>query len=251
MSGDGLSVITVVKDDPVGLQATLESVFTQLSQPEYIIVDGNSTDPAMSPVLEEAERRGARVLSEPDRNCYEAMNKGWRLATKRSVAFLNAADRYSTPRATEILTNLAQGERWGYGALQIVTTGGPSIYRFEPFRWRLLASGVKYVPHPSSVVPTKLLEDVGGFDENFGIAADQLLFMRLAAIAPPTLSRHVIATFMLGGLSTRTPEAISYDFHRARQATGSLIAGSVTVDALASRAFAAGRNVLRRVRRRF
>lgn len=249
MAAVDLSVITVVKDDPVGLEKTLVSVSTQLGSAEHIIVDGDSSGVAMGPVLEQAERAGARVLSEPDRNCYEAMNKGWRRASSDAVAFLNAGDVYATRNATTVLSTLSEGRHWGYGALRIVGPGGSSTYRFEPFRQRLLALGIKYVPHPASVVPVQLLEDLGGFDEDFGIAADQLLFMRLSRLTRPRLSHEVIATFSLGGLSTRPPEEIARDFRRARQATNSLVGGWDHLDALVGRAIATGRGVLRELRR--
>lgn len=249
MTDSGISVVTVVKDDPVGLRKTMASVCEQLDKPEFIIVDGASEGAETIEVLKEAERTGARVLSEPDRNCYEAMNKGWRRASSDAVAFLNAGDVYATRNATKVLATLSEGHRWGYGALRIVGPGGSSSYRFEPFRQRLLALGIKYVPHPASVVPVQLLEDLGGFDEEFGIAADQLLFMRLSRLARPRLSREVIATFSLGGLSTRSPEEIAHDFHRARLATNSLVGGSDHLDALAGRVIATGRRAFRGLRR--
>ncbi len=161
----------------------------------------------MDRALERAERAGARVLSEPDRNCYEAMNKGWRRASSDAVAFLNAGDVYATRKATTVLAALSEGRQWGYGALRIVGPGGSSTYRFEPFRQRLLALGIKYVPHPASVVPSQLLEDLGGFDEDFGIAADQLLFIRLSRLTRPRVSHEVIATLNppAGGDRSRLP----------------------------------------------
>lgn len=247
MAKPGISVVTVVKDDPVGLTKTLASVCAQLGNPEHIIVDGASAGVDMLQVLNTAEQTGAHVLSEPDRNCYEAMNKGWRQASSDSVAFLNAGDVYATHNATTLLATLSEDRRWGYGALRIVGPEGTSTYRFEPFRQRLLALGIKYVPHPASVVPVQLLEHLGGFDEDFGIAADQLLFMRLSRIARPRVSHEVIATFSLGGLSTRSPEEIARDFRRARQATNSLVGGLDHLDAVVARAITTGRRALRRL----
>ena len=249
MAAVDISVITVVKDDPVGLERTLSSVSAQLGSAEHIIVDGDSSGVAMDRALERAERAGARVLSEPDRNCYEAMNKGWRRASSDAVAFLNAGDVYATRKATTVLAALSEGRQWGYGALRIVGPGGSSTYRFEPFRQRLLALGIKYVPHPASVVPSQLLEDLGGFDEDFGIAADQLLFIRLSRLTRPRVSHEVIATFSLGGLSTRRPEEIARDFRRARQATNSLVGGLDHLDALVSLGIVTGRRAVRELRR--
>lgn len=61
---------------------------------EHLIIDGASTDATVA--LASAEP-GVRVISEPDRGLYDAMNKGLHLARGRYILFLNAGDALAGP----------------------------------------------------------------------------------------------------------------------------------------------------------
>lgn len=56
---------------------------------EHIVVDGASRDRTLE-IARQFE--GVRILSEPDRGLYDAMNKGLRLARGKYLLFLNAGD---------------------------------------------------------------------------------------------------------------------------------------------------------------
>lgn len=91
------SVITITFNAAATLPPTLESVRAQtFADFEYIVVDGASTDGSA-----EMARRMAlpalRVISEPDRGLYDAMNKGLHAASGLYVIFLNAGDAFPTP----------------------------------------------------------------------------------------------------------------------------------------------------------
>ena len=95
-----ITLITITFQAAEVLQPTLDSVAAQ-HHPwvEHVIVDGASTDGTVR--MAEAYRTRAlqewrhevRVLSEPDKGLYDAMNKGLRMATGDYVCFLNAGDR--------------------------------------------------------------------------------------------------------------------------------------------------------------
>src|SRR5665647_3030315 len=97
-----LSIITVNRNNAEGLRKTIESVFQQtLSNFEYIIVDGASTDNSNDVVSDkclmingETILNGVRVkcISEPDSGIYEAMNKGIKIACGEYLLFLNSGD---------------------------------------------------------------------------------------------------------------------------------------------------------------
>ena len=98
MTADDLplvSIVTVVRNDPVGLEKTIDSVISQdYRRIEYVVVDGASTDGT----LEVLKRRQASVnawISEPDGGIYQAMNKGVSLASGEYVCFMNAGDTFA------------------------------------------------------------------------------------------------------------------------------------------------------------
>lgn len=89
-----LSVVTVVKDDLPGLEATLASTHAFLRYSyEHWVIDGSGG----SGIREYLARRGdVNWISEPDAGIFDAMNKGLDRAKGDFVLFLNAGDVIST-----------------------------------------------------------------------------------------------------------------------------------------------------------
>ena len=90
-----ISIITITFNASETLPATMASVAEQSFRDyEHLIIDGASRDNT----LEIARAYpGVRILSEPDRGLYDAMNKGLRMARGRYVLFLNSGDTFHSP----------------------------------------------------------------------------------------------------------------------------------------------------------
>jgi len=93
---DLVTVITVVRNDKVLLERSIQSVLSQTYRNiEYIVIDGASTDGTVD-VIKKYEDRISCWISEPDRGIYDAMNKGIERATGSWINFMNAGDMFST-----------------------------------------------------------------------------------------------------------------------------------------------------------
>ncbi|OUP12181.1 glycosyl transferase [Mediterranea sp. An20] len=115
------SVITVTYNAAAVLEDTIQSVISQTyHHVEYIIVDGASKDGTLD-IVHRYRDRIARVVSEPDKGLYDAMNKGMALATGDYLCFLNAGDSFheddtlqqlvhSLPPHTEELPGVIYGD---------------------------------------------------------------------------------------------------------------------------------------------
>lgn len=110
-----ISIITVTYNAEFTIERTLQSVESQ-SYPriEHLIIDGCSTDHTMSHVQRYVERNGEnkhliRVLREPDKGLYDAMNKGIQQATGYYLVFLNAGDKLHEPTSIE---QIVEQTRW-------------------------------------------------------------------------------------------------------------------------------------------
>jgi glycosyltransferase involved in cell wall biosynthesis len=87
-----LSIITINKNNAVGLERTIQSVVDQaFDDYEYIVIDGNSEDTSVE-AIKKHEDKIAYWVSEPDTGIYNAMNKGIRKAQGDFCLFLNSGD---------------------------------------------------------------------------------------------------------------------------------------------------------------
>ena len=88
------TIITANYNSGDKLLQTFDSVAGQDLDVEYIVVDGASTDGSreIAQSLKPNGKMFIRVISEPDKGIYEAMNKGVRLAAGRYLYFLGAGD---------------------------------------------------------------------------------------------------------------------------------------------------------------
>lgn len=114
-----ISVITITYNAADCLRPTMESVAKQtFGDFEHLVIDGASKD---NTVAIARSFEGTRILSEPDRGLYDAMNKGLRLARGEYVLFLNAGDAF---HADDTLEKYAAAARRGdhiiYGDTVIV-----------------------------------------------------------------------------------------------------------------------------------
>ena len=98
MAADTLiSIITITYNAANEILPTLVSLREQTYKDfEYLVIDGASRDNTIELVRENAPE-GARIISEPDRGLYDAMNKGLRNASGRYILFLNAGDAFAAP----------------------------------------------------------------------------------------------------------------------------------------------------------
>ncbi|CAB4942476.1 MAG: glycosyltransferase [Actinobacteria bacterium] len=224
MSDEGLSlsVVTINRNNALGLRHTIESVIGQQScRSEWIFVDGSSDDDSVSVARALSTSLAATIMSEPDSGIYDAMNKGLRAATGDVVLFLNSGDSLTRPdvlvSATQRLTST--GASWGYGGVRYLDSlrQPRAAYLFAPFRLAHLAHGYRTVPHQAAYLRRELLVSLGGFRTDFGIAADQELLYRAALVEEPEAWVDLMADFEAGGLgSARRPWSFPLDMRHAR-----------------------------------
>ena len=202
-----ISVVTVTLNSAATLEDTLISVRAQTGiEVEHIIVDGGSTDGTLALVDRYRDRLGP-CISERDSGIYNAMNKGLALATGEYIGFLNSDDYFASP---DVLSSVARKSRAGQmdclcGDIVIIDSGRrPLRYmRSRSFRPSLLTYGVS-LPHPAFYMRTDLLREMGGFAEQYRIASDFDLILRLFARARLRFESidKLLAVMRVGGASS-------------------------------------------------
>ncbi len=96
-----ISVITVCYNAEQEIERTINSVLNQTyDNVEYIIVDGKSTDLTID-IINKYSSYISKIISEPDKGIYDAMNKGIRNADGDWVIMMNAGDIFSSDDVIE------------------------------------------------------------------------------------------------------------------------------------------------------
>ncbi len=104
------TLITVTYNAEETLERTLQSVAEQTyPHIEHILIDGASKDRTLE--IAKNFPHLTKIVSEPDRGLYDAMNKGLRLATGDYVCFLNAGDKLHSADTLEKIVDKIQVDK--------------------------------------------------------------------------------------------------------------------------------------------
>ena len=206
-----ISVITTTYNSGSTIAETLSSIATQTHREiEHIVIDGASTDNTVA--LIRAHSHGvAKLISEPDKGIYDALNKGIANASGNVVGFLHADDLYAHP---SVLADIAEafadtGVCAVYGALPYVKQSDTSAvvrhWQSSPYSARRLAWGWM-PPHPTLYVRRERYERIGGFDTRYRIAADYFRILQLFSLPgfKAVYLPQVLVKMRLGGASNRS-----------------------------------------------
>lgn len=179
-----ISVITVTYNSATTLADTLLSVKLQTySDIEHIIIDGGSCDSTLE-IINTHGSHISKLVSEPDKGIYYAMNKGLALATGDVVGFLNSDDMFSTTTSLSEIANQFVDKNIDavYGDLIMVNRERINVVRrfWRPGSYKAGACTYGWMaPHPTLYVRRSILLQAGGFNTCYRLQADFDLELRL------------------------------------------------------------------------
>ncbi len=204
-----VSIITVCYNSEATIRDTIESVLTQsYSDIEYIIVDGASSDSTMA-IVGEYKDNIAKVVSEPDKGIYDAMNKGIKLSTGDVVGILNSDDFLSDSTIiTDVAYALENDTRIAgiYGDLVYVQRNNVEKkvrdYSSSFFaKWKIRFGLM--LPHPTLYLRRDVFSKFGFYKLDYRVAADFEFITRLVerGVALKRLPK-VMVNMRDGGISS-------------------------------------------------
>ncbi len=229
-----ITVITATYNSGKTVRDTLESVLRQSYQDyEYLIVDGASQDDTLE-IVRSYEKKFAgrmRVVSEPDKGIYDAMNKGIHMATGEVVGLLNSDDFYT---ADDVLQHVADAFAKDktldavYGDIHFVHQDNLKkhvrYYSSEHFKRAYMRFG--FMPaHPSFYCRKAAYERHGYFDTSYQVASDFENLLRLIFLGriKTQYIKKDFVTMRTGGASTaglNSRRMIMQDHLRAMRENG-------------------------------
>ena len=195
-----VSVVTPSYNSLPYLQDTIASVQNQdYPAIEHIIIDGDSADGTKEFL---SQQQHIIWFSEPDRGQSEALNKGFHKARGDIIGWLNADDTYQ-PRAVSTAVRYLQDYPEAdliYGDLRIIDLGGneAGLTKSKPFDLNALLFS-NFINQPTVFMRRRVIEELGGVDENLNFAMDRDLWLRagIYGFNMVYLEDQVLANFRL------------------------------------------------------
>tara|TARA_B100000989_G_C19528536_1_gene468301 strand:- start:62 stop:796 length:735 start_codon:yes stop_codon:yes gene_type:complete len=202
-----ISIITISYNSQETILDTFQSVHSQsFKNYEYLLIDGGSKDKTLN--IAKSFKSISKIISEPDKGIYDALNKGIKYSTGEIIGFLNSDDSFHDKNSLNIISQ-AFDEKTDcvFGDL-IYTDKNKKVKRVwagSDFQKGSFKMG--WMPaHPTFYCKRSVYEKLGVYDDSYKIAGDFELMLRF-------LEKHNIRTKYIpcklvnmkeGGVSNKT-----------------------------------------------
>ena len=208
-----ISIITVVFNRVSTISDALNSVRAQTYPSnllEHVIVDGASTDGTLD-ILRSYSSEGSRLISEPDKGIYHALNKGFGIATGEVIGIMHSDDFYADDNVLKNVASIFSDPSVDvvYGDLDYVSKDDSSVivryWRSGNFSRKKLRYGWM-APHPTVFIRRTLLDRLGLFNTQYKTSADYDAMLRyfLDDSVRLVYLPHVLVKMRVGGQSNQS-----------------------------------------------
>lgn len=197
-----VTVITVCYNAEKEIERTIRSVLRQTYENlEYIIVDGASKDDTMRVItktLVDYKSRQVRVISEPDKGIYDAMNKGIKMATGEWLNMMNAGDILANDKVlSKVFDNsIPDNISFIYSDIYKATSYG-KYFRVNMF----CSEDKKCLVHQSIIYRRRLHQEYGFYAVTPKIIISDYLFFLQVPVEEMMRTDTVIAVYEGCGIS--------------------------------------------------
>ena len=177
-----ISIVTTVKDDPLGIYSTIKSVINQsiFSNIEYIIVDASKEKKTTKIIAELIKKKNIKYIKSSDNNLYTGLTIGIRACKGKYIGILNAGDIYFSNNvlkdvlkiaSNHPLINLISGNLIFFNSYQITRVwmlSQKSLSKIDPFK----------IPHPACFIKKDILIQNQYYSSNYKICSDLDFFLK-------------------------------------------------------------------------
>ncbi|SEQ84571.1 glycosyltransferase family 2 protein [Pedobacter rhizosphaerae] len=200
-----LSIITIVYNNARDIERTIQSVINQTYKKiEYIVIDGASTDGTLE-IVNRYQDQISKIVSEPDKGIYDAMNKGLALATGDYILFMNSGDEIYDHQTVEAVFASADWADIYYGETEMYNDNWESLGKRrheapEEFDWKSFKYGMS-ISHQAIYIKKSITVP---YDLQYKYSADIDWIIKAAKKASNTVNVHrYVAKYLVGGMSKK------------------------------------------------
>lgn len=216
-----ISIVTIVYNGEREIERTIKSVISQTYKNiEYVLVDGASKDNTMQ-IVEPYRECFHKIISEPDKGIYNAMNKGLAVVSGDYVIFANAGDCFASndvlERVVDSIRKESQLPDMVYGNYR--ESGDSALEKDIPcYSHKRVWYGM-FASHQSIFYRLGLLRDNNiMFDETYKVAADYKFTLQAVIKGRSFLRLPIcISSFDITGISCQNQDLGLYEADRIRK----------------------------------
>jgi glycosyltransferase involved in cell wall biosynthesis len=215
-----ISIITIAKNNELGLEKTLGSILEQdFSSWELIIVIGKSDD-RTEIIANNFQSTFQRIIVviQKDTGIYEAMNLGVREVQTDYIWFMNAGDTFNNAESLRIgaleASKHDRGLLIGHHQIQ----GSDRLFNnpIGPIKKQRLAFSRRGNCHQAMIFKASYLTGKPAFDVNYRFAADYKLALRVVGLGGGYRIPEVICKVEPGGVSDVNLSEVHREKHHIR-----------------------------------
>ncbi len=200
------TIITICKNCASTISNTIENVLSQncMSEVEYIVVDGGSTDETMKIVYSYGDKI-SKIISEPDKGISDAFNKGIKSAKGEIIGMINSDDSYLPGVLKKVEEYLAEYPEVEVIHADLLLLDGERLLKLlKPPRYWWIPWRMILFNHPTTFVRRHVYDICGLYDSSYRYSMDFELFLRwIKAGMTIRYLPEVFVKMQVGGASGR------------------------------------------------
>ena len=174
-----ISLITISYNSENSISKTFSSVKSQsFNQFEYLLIDGGSKDGTLT--IAKKQNHISKIVSEPDKGIYDALNKGIKNSTGEIIGFLNSDDEFYDENSLQHIFDAFDDKTDCVFGDLIYTDKNEKVNRvWKGTAFKKGAFNNGWMPaHPTFYCRRSVYEKLGLYDDSFKIAGDFELMLR-------------------------------------------------------------------------
>ena len=167
------------------IRETIGSILIQDYRPiEILVMDGDSSDETRSVLQSFTGTPELQWWSEPDEGVTDAVNKGLKKANGQFIAIQSSDDVYLPGAISQAIGFLRAHEEIAlvYGDVELINEHSEIIGHdlLTSFNLKQYLGRFTYIPQPSAFFRAEVLNEIGGWRQEFSYVADADFWIRIA-----------------------------------------------------------------------
>lgn len=198
------TIITVVKNDKIGIIKTIKSVLNQSCKNfEYIVVDGNSSDGTFFEIKKIRSTKKFRFIRRKDISYYDSLNFAIKMSKGQYIGVLNSGDTFISQNILSRIDRMVLKNTNIFYNNVIFTKNKKIIRSWNHKISKITKFNLFKIPHSTLFISNRIYKKIGSYNLNYKISSDLDFIIRLGKNYSDIKHLNFDSILMeYGGLST-------------------------------------------------